>query len=63
MMKLKLKLLFITDFAEKARLFNDYFMLQCMAIDTGNENPLETLGNPILKSDFVVSDEKILKII
>ena len=55
--------LFISDFAEKAQLFNDYFILQCTTIDTGSEIPLETQGNPILINDFVISDEKILKII
>ena len=53
----------ISDFAEKAQLFNDYFILQCTTIDTGCEIPLETQGNPILINDFVISDEKILKII
>ena len=28
---------FVTDFTEKAQLFNDYFILQCTTIDTGNE--------------------------
>ena len=55
--------LFISDFAEKAQLFNDYFILQCTTIDTGSEIPLETQRNPILINDFVISDEKILKII
>ena len=53
--------LFISDFAEKAQLFNDYFI--CTTIDTGSEIPLETQRNPILINDFVISDEKILKII
>ena len=55
--------LFISDFAEKAQLFNDYFILQCTTIDKGCEIPLETQRNPILINDFVISDEKILKII
>ena len=55
--------LFISDFAEKAQLFNDYFILQCTTIDTGSEIQLETQRNPILINDFVISDEKILKII
>ena len=55
--------LFISDFAEKAQLFNDYFILQCTTIDTGSEIPLETERNPILINDLVISDEKILKII
>ena len=55
--------LFISNIAEKAQLFNDYFILQCTTIDTGNEIPLETQRNHILINDFVISDEKILKII
>ena len=31
--------LFVTDFTEKAQLFNDYFILQCTTIDTGSEIP------------------------
>ena len=29
----------ITDFSEKAQVFNDYFMLQCSTIDTGSILP------------------------
>ena len=31
--------LFVTDFTEKAQLFNDYFILQCTTIDTGSVIP------------------------
>ena len=31
--------LFVTDFTEKAQLFNDYFILQCRTIDTESEIP------------------------
>ena len=55
--------LFITDFTEKAQLFNDYFILQYTTIDTGSNIPPAVQGNPILLSDFVISEEKILKII
>ena len=34
--------LFATDFAEKAQIFNDYFILQCTNINTGSEIPLST---------------------
>ena len=55
--------LFITDFTEKAQLFNDYFILQCTTIDTGSEIPLETTRGSTLISDFAISEEKILNII
>ena len=55
--------LFITDFTEKAQLFNDYFILQCTTIDTGSNIPPAVQGHPIQLSDFVISEEKILKII
>ena len=55
--------LFITDFTEKAQLFNDYFILQCTTIDTGSEIPQQTPVTTTLINDFVTSEEKILKII
>ena len=55
--------LFITDFAEKAQLFNDYFILQCTTIDTGSEIPQDTPGISTLIGDLVISEGKILKII
>ena len=55
--------LFITDFTEKAQLFNDYFTLQCTTIDTGSEIPRQTPVATTLINDFVISEEKILKII
>ena len=55
--------LFITDFTEKAQLFNDYFILQCTTIDTGSEIPQQTPATTTLINDFVISEEKILKII
>ena len=55
--------LFITDFAEKAQLFNDYFILQCTTIDTGSEIPQDTPEISTLIGDFVTSEEKILKMI
>ena len=56
-------MLFITDFTEETQLFNDYFILQCTKIDAGSNIPPAVQGNPILLSDFVISEEKILKII
>ena len=53
--------LFVTDFTEKAQLFN--FILQCTTIDTGSEIPQNIPVAASLLNDFVISDEKILKII
>ena len=55
--------LFVTDFAEKAQIFNDYFILQCTTIDTGSEIPQETPVTTTLITDFVIPEEKILNII
>ena len=55
--------LFVTDFAEKAQIFNDYFILQCTTIDTGSEIPQDTPVTTTLLTDFVISEEKILNII
>ena len=53
--------LFVTDFTEKAQIFNDYFILQCTTIDTGSEIPQDTPVTTTLLSDFVISEDKILK--
>ena len=55
--------LFVTDFTEIAQIFNDYFILQCMTINTGSEVPRDTPVTTTLLSDFVISDEKILNFI
>ena len=55
--------LFITDFTEKAQLFNDYFILQCTTIDTGSEILQDTPGISTLIGEFFISEEEILKII
>ena len=55
--------LFISDFNEKAQMFNDYFLLQCTTIDTGSRIPLNFPTPSSLISDFPVPDEKILSII
>ena len=55
--------LFITDFTEKAQLFNDYFILQCTTIDTDSEIPTSFPAPPSLINDFPITDEKILNII
>ena len=55
--------LFVTDFTEKAQIFNDYFILQCTTIDTGSEVPQHIPVATTLINDFVIPDEKILNII
>ena len=55
--------LFVTDFTEKAQLFNDYFILQCTTIDTDSEIPNNFPAPSSLTNDFLITDEKILSII
>ena len=53
----------MTDFTEKAQLFNDYLILQCTTIDTGSVIPEHNPINLTLIETFVISEEKILNII
>ena len=55
--------LFVTDFTEKAQIFNDFFILQCTTIDTGSEIPQDIPVTTTVISDFAISDEKILNIL
>ena len=55
--------MFITDFTERAQIFNDYFLLQCTTIDTGSVVPPYVPAPSSLISDFPISDEEILNII
>ena len=55
--------IFVTDFTEKAQLFNDYFILQCTTIDTGSHIPQDALVTDNMISDFVINEEKILNVI
>ena len=55
--------LLITDFTEKAQLFNDYFILQYTTIDTGSDLPRNIPILTSLISDFNISEENILNII
>ena len=55
--------LFVTDFSEKAQIFNDYFIFQCTIIETSSEIPKGTPVTTPLISDFSISDKKILNII
>ncbi len=54
--------LFVTDFNE-AKIFTDYFILQCSTIDTGSEIPQDLPIPTALIDDFEISDEKILNIV
>ena len=55
--------LFVSDFSEKAQLFNDYFLLQCTTIDTGSVIPATVPIPTSLISEFPIYGEKILNII
>ena len=55
--------IFITNFAEKAQIFNDYFIQQCTTIDTGSQLPQHIPATITQLNDFVISEEKILNII
>ena len=55
--------IFVLDFASKAQIFNDYFILQCTTLDTGSEIPSDISVTATQLRDFVISDDKILKII
>ena len=52
--------IFVTDFIEKARLLNDYFILQCTTIDTDSTRAL--VADNMIRN-FFISGEKILNII
>ena len=55
---------FLTDFSEKAQLFNDHFVLQCTELNTDSEIPRdETTVNYTLINDVAISEGKILAII
>ena len=55
--------IFVLDFSSKAQIFNDYFILQCTTLDTGSEIPNDLLVTASQLREFVISDEKILRII
>ena len=55
--------IFVLDFASKAQIFNDYFILQCTTLDTGSEIPCDLPGKISQLTEFAISEEKILKII
>ena len=55
--------IFITEFTEKAQLFNDYFILQCTTIGADSEIPGDSPVNVPLRNDFIISEDRILNII
>ena len=54
---------FVLDFASKAQIFNDYFILQCTTLDTGSEVRNDLPAEFSQLTEFSISDEKILTII
>ena len=54
---------FVLDFEAKAKIFNDYFILQCSTLDTGSEIPDEVISDVPPLVNIAISDEKLLKII
>ena len=54
---------FVLDFEAKAKIFNDYFILQCSTLDTGSEIPDEVISDVPPLVNISISDEKLLKII
>ena len=55
--------IFVTDYASKAQIFNDHFILQCIALNSGSEIPSELPITSFQLREFLISDDKILKII
>ena len=55
--------MFVTNFTEKAQIFNNNFLLQCTTIDTDSKIPQDEPVTVTLLNDFCISEEKILKII
>ena len=51
--------IFVLDFASKAQMFNDYFILQCTTLDTGSEIPSDIPVTATQLREFVISDDKI----
>ena len=53
----------VLDFEKKAQIFNDYFILQCTALDTGSEIHNATPFDVPVLNGLQISDEKILGVI
>ena len=54
---------FITDFAEKGQIFNDYFILQCSTIENSSQIPQDSPEASSMICDCEISEEKILNVI
>ena len=57
------KNVFITDFLQKASLFNDYFADQCTTLDNGSVLPPLKFRTSSLLSDIIIDPDKIVEII
>ena len=55
--------LFVTDVAEKAQIFNDYFILQCTTIENGSEISQYIPGDLSMIGNFEIFGDKILNTI
>ena len=55
--------IFVIDFASKAQIFNEYFILQCTTLDTGSEVPNDLPVTASQLQEFIISDDKVLEII
>ena len=55
--------IFVIDFASKAQIFNEYFILQCTTLDTGSEVPNDLPVTTSQLQEFIISDDKVLEII
>ena len=55
--------IFVLDFASKAQIFNEPFVLQCTTLDTGSEVPNELPVTASQLQEFIIFDDKILEII
>ena len=53
----------VSDYLNKAEMFNSYFALQCTALDGNAEVPSLHLRTPLSRSTIKISGEKILEMI
>ena len=54
---------FLTSFASKAQIFNDNFILQCTALNSGSKITGELPVTSFQLRELAISDDKILKIV
>ena len=55
--------IFVLDFTEKAEIFNEYFIQQCTAIDSGSKIPENITPSTPPLTEFTISDQKVIFII